>query len=65
MSRDDLDWRISRTCDNGQCVQVARSGDSVLIGSTIDPSGPVSEFTTEEWRHFIAGVRLGDFDDIA
>jgi hypothetical protein len=25
----------------------------------------VSEFTTDEWRRFLAGVKLGHFDDIA
>ncbi len=61
----NLDWRVSRTCDNGQCVQVARNGEFVVIGNTNNPEGPVSEFTVEEWRHFLAGAKLGDFDGIA
>jgi predicted secreted Zn-dependent protease len=61
----DLDWHVSRTCDNGQCIKVARTGKIVVIGNTTKPEGPVSEFTVEEWRHFLAGVKLGDFDSIA
>ena len=61
----DLDWRVSRTCDNGACVKVARDGEVVVIGNTSSPAGPYSEFTTDEWRHFLAGVKLGDFDGIA
>jgi len=61
----DLDWRVSRTCDNGQCIKVARAGEFVVIGNTTKPEGPVSEFTVDEWRHFLAGVKLGDFDGIA
>jgi hypothetical protein len=61
----DFDWRISRTCDSGACVGVARRGEAVFIGNTSDPEGPVSEFTAEEWRQFLAGVKLGDFDGIA
>ena len=61
----DLDWRVSRTCDNGQCIKVARAGELVVIGNTTKPEGPVSEFTVDEWRHFLAGVKLGDFDGIA
>jgi predicted secreted Zn-dependent protease len=61
----DLDWHVSRTCDNGQCIKVARAGKFVMIGNTTKPEGPVGEFTVEEWRHFLAGVRLGDFDGIA
>jgi predicted secreted Zn-dependent protease len=62
---EDLDWRVSRACDNGQCIRVARKGKSVLIGNTNSPEGPVSEFTTDEWRQFLAGAKLGDFDGIA
>jgi predicted secreted Zn-dependent protease len=61
----DLDWHVSRTCDNGQCVKVARAGEFVVIGNTTRPEGLVNEFTVEEWRHFLAGVKLGDFDGIA
>lgn len=64
-TKDDLDWRISRTCEGGACVKVARQGEFVLIGNTASPDGPVSEFTAEEWRQFLAGVKLGDFDEIA
>jgi hypothetical protein len=58
-------WRISRTCDSGACVGVARRGEAVLIGNTNNPEGPVAEFTTDEWREFLAGLKLGDFDTIA
>ena len=61
----DFNWHVSRTCDGGACIRVARHGESVLIGSTTDPEGPVNRFTTEEWRQFLAGIKLGDFDDIA
>ncbi len=60
----NLDWHVSRTCESGACIRVARLGESVLIGNTNDPEGPVSEFTTDEWRQFLAGAKLGDFDGI-
>jgi predicted secreted Zn-dependent protease len=62
---EDLDWRVSRFCDNGQCIRVARRGEFIVIGNTNDPEGPLSEFTAEEWRNFLAGAKLGDFDGIA
>jgi hypothetical protein len=43
---------------------VARRGEAVLIANTNDPDGSVINFTTEEWRQFLAGVKLGDFDGI-
>lgn len=61
----DIDWRVSRTCDGGQCIGVARRGDFVLIGNTSNPEGQVSEFTVVEWQQFLAGAKLGDFDGIA
>lgn len=61
----NFDWHISRLCENGACVGVAREGEFVLIGNTSDPEAPVSRFTNQEWRAFVAGVKLGDFDDLS
>lgn len=60
----DLAWVISRACDGGQCIMVARKGENVVVGNTENPDGPASEFTADEWRAFVAGVKLGDFDEI-
>jgi predicted secreted Zn-dependent protease len=59
----DLDWRVSRTCDSGACVMVARDGEVIVFGNTTEPGSTIT-YTTHEWREFIAGVKLGDFDDI-
>jgi hypothetical protein len=59
-----FDWRISRLCESGACVGVARQGEFVLIGNTDSPEAPVSQFTSQEWSAFVAGVKLGDFDDL-
>ena len=61
---EDLNWKISRTCDGGACIGVARSGDSVVFGSTQQPAGPVLIYTAAEWQHFLAGAKQGDFDTI-
>ena len=60
----DLDWRVSRTCDGGACVMVARQGDRVVFGNTRHPNGPVYTYTRAEWNAFLAGAKLGDFDDL-
>jgi len=44
---------------------VARRGDFVLLGNTSQPDGPVNTYTRAEWREFLAGAKLGDFDDLA
>jgi len=64
VSADELDWRISRLCESSGCVGVARQGEFLLIGNTNDPGAPVSRFTRQEWAAFVAGVKLGDFDDL-
>lgn len=64
-SQGDLEWRVSRTCQGGACIKVARKGELIIIGNTADRGGPFNEFTLDEWRHFVAGVKLGDFDGIA
>lgn len=60
----NLSWRVSRTCDAGTCVAVARDGDLVMFGHGREPDGPVYVYTADEWRAFLAGVKLGDFDDV-
>jgi hypothetical protein len=60
----DLEWRVY-ACESGACVGVARRGKYVFIANTSNPQGPVSEFTTDEWRQFLAGAKQGHFDDIA
>jgi predicted secreted Zn-dependent protease len=62
--RGDVDWRISRTCEGGACVGVARQGEFVLIGNTSNPESPVPSFTVKEWSEFLAGAKRGDFDDL-
>lgn len=56
--------RVSRLCESGACVAGARGGEFVLIGNTSSPEAPVSRFTSQEWKAFVAGVKLGDFDDL-
>jgi len=63
-AHEDLDWRVSRTCESGACVGVARRGDHVFIRNTTNTESPISEFTTDEWHHFVAGIKRGDFDGV-
>ena len=61
---EELHWRTSRTCDGGACVGVARHGEFIIVGNTADPDAGLSRFTAQEWSAFLAGVKLGDFDDL-
>lgn len=46
----------------GDCVEVATTGDSVLVRDSKDPDGPVLRFTPREWEAFVDGVLAGEFD---
>jgi hypothetical protein len=43
---------------------VAPCGNSIAFGNTRQPGGPIYLYTKAEWEAFLAGVKLGDFDDL-
>lgn len=58
-------WRVASACEATSCVGVAREGDEVLVRDTKTDGGPVLRFTIEEIAAFLAGVKAGEFDDLA
>ena len=55
--------KSSLSFSNGNCVEVAAlPGGGVGVRNSRDPDGPVLRFTPAEWRAFIGGARLGEFD---
>jgi Domain of unknown function (DUF397) len=61
-------WRKSSfSGDNGgACVEVAPTrDDAVAVRHSKDPDGPVITYTRGEFRAFVAGVKAGEFDDLA
>jgi hypothetical protein len=59
---DESSYYISSFSGGGDCVAVAKSpsGDYMIRHSRGDVS-PIY-FTHAEWRAFIAGVKVGEFD---
>ncbi|WP_062430850.1 DUF397 domain-containing protein [Herbidospora daliensis] len=52
-----------RACSNNDCVEVSLAGDRVKVrDSKRGDGGAVLDFTPEEWRAFVDGVRRGVFD---
>jgi hypothetical protein len=50
---------------NGNCVEVAPLGRGhVGVRDSKDKTGPVLQFTPDEWSAFIGGVRNGEFDSL-
>lgn len=59
------EWRKSSLSngDGGACVEVATNlSDVVAVRDSKDRQGPVLIFTPAEWRAFIGGAHLGQFD---
>ena len=61
---DGLSWRTAKACNGGSCVTVAVDGNSVVIGDSKSPGGPVLTYSQSEWLTFAEGIRLGDFDNL-
>jgi hypothetical protein len=57
-------WRTARTCDAGACVQIAESGQMILVADSKAPQGPILSYTRTEFREFILGAKNGEFDDL-
>lgn len=55
-------WRKSRASGDGGCVEVYVGADHVHVRDTKNRSGEILRFTHAEWRAFLKGVRLGEFD---
>ena len=45
-----------------QCVEVAIGTDGVTVRDSKNPSGPVLQFTSEEWNAFVKGVKNEEFN---
>lgn len=55
-------WRKSSVSGDGGCVEVHVADGYIQVRDTKDRQGPFLTFTHSEWRAFVSGVRLGEFD---
>jgi metallophosphoesterase superfamily enzyme len=60
----DTLWRTAVKSGGGNCIQVARRQDVIMIGDSKHPSGPVLSYTLQEWDAFLDGAKKGEFDDL-
>jgi hypothetical protein len=62
-----VSWRKSKHSNpSGECVEVATLADgNVALRNSRHPSGPALIYTRGEIRAFLAGVKDGQFDDLA
>jgi hypothetical protein len=57
-----LSWRKSSASASGDCVEVALSGESILVRDSKQNLPYILEFTSFEWREFVSSVHTGRFD---
>lgn len=62
---DQLTWRLSSFTGDGDCVELAEDGDSVLVRNSNDREAGTLTFTRPELAAWIAGCKAGEFDDLA
>jgi hypothetical protein len=58
-------WRKSSYSggNGGDCVEVADNlPEVVAVRDSKDPTGPVLAFGSDEWRAFMAAIKIGEFD---
>jgi Domain of unknown function (DUF397) len=62
-----VQWRKSQASNpSGNCVEVAAlPGGEVAVRNSRHPSGAALIYTRAEVAAFLAGVRNGEFDDLA
>ncbi|MDY0810291.1 DUF397 domain-containing protein [Kitasatospora purpeofusca] len=59
---EELLWQRPSLCGDGNnCPEVAITGDSVYVRSSLRPT-EVTQLTPTEWRDLLSGIRNGEFD---
>lgn len=60
-------WRKSKASNpSGSCVEVGPLADGeIAVRNSRHPSGPALIYTRAEIAAFLAGVKAGEFDDLA
>lgn len=53
-------FRKSSFSPTDNCVEIARSGDRMLVRDSKNPDGPVLAYNRGEWDAFTAGVQAGE-----
>ena len=67
LSYADAAWRRASVCNElGHCVELRRRADgSVAMRNSRHPDGPVLTYERRAMRELLAGVKDGEFDDLA
>jgi hypothetical protein len=56
--QDALRWQCSSFCNGGECLEIARRDDAILVRNCGDP-GRWLCFSTASWHDFVSKVKGG------
>jgi hypothetical protein len=59
---DGLEWRRSKWCDGGTCIEVAELDTGIMIRNSAQPD-IFLEVGDDAWRDFVSRVRAGPSDE--
>jgi Domain of unknown function (DUF397) len=66
LNRDGLraaGWRKARrSIGNGECVEVAPVVGNIAVRDSMNPEGPILQYSAVSWRSFLTAAKKGDFD---
>jgi nitrate reductase alpha subunit len=57
-----IDWYRASFCQSGECVEVARHDDTVMMRNSTHPDTGYVYFTPEEFNMFLGAAKAGEFD---
>ncbi len=60
----ELVWHRGTMCEGGACVEVATTGDVIMVRSSLDPTTAPVTLSRYEWREFVARAKEGAFDNL-
>jgi len=46
-------WRMASFCASGECIEVARRDDLIVLRDSTQPHGSMLYYAAEEWRSFV------------
>ncbi|WP_454198480.1 DUF397 domain-containing protein [Nocardia sp. Marseille-Q1738] len=62
---DSLEWRVSSFTDNGTCVEVAGTPNTIYVRNSNAREAGTVAFTRAEFSAWLKGCKAGEFDDLA
>ena len=57
-------WRRTSFCGGGECVEVAKHDQMILVRDSKDPGQVPLRYTRDEFRAFADGIKAGELDDL-